>query len=105
MPAIVDETPVEPSKMYRLDVRDVLRGIATAIVAAVLLAVGTVIHAVITAPGFDIANVEWMALLHQIINTSIIAAEGALAGYLGKNFLSDENGAIFGLFGGHKPVE
>lgn len=92
------------TNLYRLGQGDFIRGAVTAIFAGLLLAIGTVLHSVIVAPGFDIFQIDWGTLFHDVINAAIIGAEGGFAGYLGKNLFTDENGDIpalgkFGKFG------
>lgn len=91
------------SSLFKLGSTDVVRGLATAVIAGLILGVGTVVHGMITAPGFDVLSVDWTALWHNLVNAALIGAEGGFVGYIGKNFLSDENGAVLGRFGGTKP--
>ncbi|MBX4216138.1 hypothetical protein KW797_04285 [Candidatus Parcubacteria bacterium] len=90
------------SRLFRLGQPDVIKGMVTAIIAGLLLAIGTVMHSVVTAPGFDIFAIDWAGLMREVINAAIIGAEGGFVGYIGKNFLSDENGAVLGRWGGVK---
>lgn len=79
------------SQLYRLTSNDLIKGVMTAIFAAVVVAV----YGVVMTPGFDLFMTDWNGVLHLAIN----AAFGGLVGYLGKNFLSDEQGKVFGRIG------
>ena len=74
------------SKLFRLSTQDLLKGLAVAVVVA--------LFKVIQTEGFDFANVDWGTVLDYALT-----AAGA---YLAKNFVSDENGAVLGQFGGKK---
>lgn len=82
------------SPLGKLTQGDFIRGAVTAILAGLVLAVGTVIHGTIIAPGFDIFSVDWTSLFHTAIDAAIIGAEGGFVGYIGKNLMTDENGNI-----------
>ena len=82
----------ETSKLFRLNVNDLVKGAATAIVAGVVLALASVVN----QSGFDVLTVNWS----EVLSTAINAGTAALVGYLGKNFLSNSDGAVLGKFGG-----
>lgn len=90
------------STLFTLNSSDFIKGVTTAVLAGLVLAVGTVLHGVIIAPGFDIFSIDWSSVLHDMVNAAIVGAEGGFAGYIAKNFLSDENGAVLGAFGGNQ---
>ena len=79
---------------------DFIKGLFTAVIAAVVVAIVSALHSVFAVPDFDILTVDWPLVLHTMLNAAILAAEGAFAGYIGKNLLSDENGAVLGRWGG-----
>jgi small basic protein len=74
--------------MFSLRSEDFAKGAALAVIVAVLGAV----QQALTAHGFDVASYDW----GFIINVAITA----FVGYLGKNFVSDEKGAVLGKVGG-----
>lgn len=88
--------------MYSLKAVDFVKGVITAVFAGVVLAILAVMHGVVTADNFDVFSIDWGMLIHNMINTAIIGAEGGFAGYISKNFFTDKNGAFLGRFGGTK---
>lgn len=75
------------SGMFRLNLQDLVKGIATAVLAAVLGG----LQQLVSAHGFDFSHYDW-----NLIGT---LAMGAFTGYLSKNFLSDESGKVLGKIG------
>lgn len=90
------------SPLGKLTQSDFIRGAFAAVAAGVVLSVGTVIHGVITTPGFDLLSIDWPVVLRDMVNIAVVGAEGAFTGYITKNLLTDENGAILGRWGGVK---
>jgi hypothetical protein len=90
------------SPLYRLGDADFIKGAFMAAIAGVVVSVGTVMHGVITEPGFNVFLIEWGGLLGTMINNAVIGAEAAFSSYIIKNLLSDQNGAILGRWGGVK---
>lgn len=87
--------------LYRLGSPDIIKGAVVAVLSGAIVAIGTVLHGVIAAPGgFDLFMVDWVTLGRDLVNNTIVGAEGALGAYLIKNFFSDSNGAVFGRWGG-----
>ncbi len=76
--------------MLTLNVQDLARGAALAVIVAVL----GVLQQALTAHGFDVASYDW-----KLIGTTVTSA---FAAYLTKNLLSDQNGAVLGKYGGAK---
>lgn len=76
------------STMFSLNFRDILKGAVTAVFAGGVVA----LYTVVTAPSFDLFSVDWNTVIHTIIN----ASTAAFVGYIGKNFLSDGSGKVFG---------
>lgn len=70
--------------MFKLNIKDFTKGLVVAVLAAIVSALA----AVINLPGFDFGSFDWVNLLKI----------GLVAGlsYILKNFLSDENGKVFG---------
>lgn len=65
-----------PSGLFRINSKDFLNGLVAS--------VGGAIYAYISAPTFDVAAIDWKYLLNMMV--------AAFFGYLGKRFLTDENG-------------
>lgn len=89
------------AKLFRLGSNDLVKGLITAVLAGVGLAIASVIQGVFT-PGFDAFSTDWVLVLHNVVNAAITGAEAGFVGYIGKNFFTDSNGAIFGVIGGNK---
>lgn len=88
------------SGLYKLSSNDFIKGAVVAIGAAIFTSVIAVIGGVINTPNFDVFAVNWGMVLHTVINVSIVSGFGGFTGYLGKNFVSDSNGAVFGSIAG-----
>ena len=86
------------SEMFKLNLRDVGKGLISAVIGAVVVSVFGVIQGVFSAPGLDVFSIDWATLGHQIVNTAVTAAQAAFVGYIGKNFLSTEDGKFMGKF-------
>lgn len=91
--------------IYKLGSSDFIKGAITAIAAGAVVAIGTLLHGVFGAPNFDVFSIDWVSLGHDMINATVIGAEGGFSGYIVKNFFSDQNGAVLGKWGGTKDVE
>lgn len=76
------------SKLFKLNGQDFLKGAVSAIFAAVVFALGSVVN----QAGFDVFSADWA----QVVATMINAALAAFVGYIGKNFISDSEGVPFG---------
>lgn len=76
------------SDMFKLDWKDVARGAVSAVVAAVALAV----YGVFSTPDFNLFAVDW----NHVFQLAINAAASGFVGYLGKRFLTDQDGKVFG---------
>lgn len=74
------------SKLFRLNTEDLLKGLAVAILVAV--------YKVFQTNGFHLEGIDWAT----VIDFALTAA----GGYLVKNLISDDQGAVFGVFGGKK---
>ncbi len=76
--------------MYSINTNDVLKGLVVAGLTGSFLAVlGTV-----GAQNFDVFSADWVAIGKLAVN----GAFGALIGYLVKNFFTDSNGKLMGLW-------
>jgi len=79
------------SEFLKINSKDVIRGIATAIFAAVFIS----LYQIVTAPGFDLFTVDW----HSVVQVSLNAAVAAFIGYIVKNLLTDSQGKFLGRIG------
>lgn len=75
------------SQMFTLNASDFAKGVALAVIVAVLGA----IEQALTAHGFDFGAYNWAG----IANVAIVA----FVGYLTKNFVSDSTGKVLGRIG------
>ncbi len=78
------------SSLFSLQVEDFVKGAVLAVVVAVLGAV----QQTLTGHGLDFASYDWKFISDVAIT--------AFVGYLGKNFASDNTGAVLGMIGGAK---
>ena len=85
--------------MFSLTKKDWLRGLVVAVYAPLIVAVTAALGAVIFAPNFDYSLVDWSALLHNLINISIIVSYGAFMAYMSKNFTTNNEGTTLGIKG------
>lgn len=74
--------------LYSLDWKSVGRGLIVAVFTGVALPIA----AMVQTPGFSITQVNVHALLILALNGAIVG----FVGYLVKNFLSNDQGAVFG---------
>lgn len=75
------------SKIFNLNLKDVAKGLAVAVITAVVVYLGDVLQ----APGFDFATFDWGSILN-------IGLSAGLA-YLVKNFFSTNEGKFLGMIG------
>lgn len=68
-----------------------------AVLGAVTVAWMGVLGAIITAPGFDVFSVDFVALFKSLTNSFIIAAYSSGSAYILKNLLTDENQNFLGI--------
>lgn len=87
------------SDLYKLESNDFVKGAVTAVIAAVGFAVFNVIMPIIQAPDFNVAAVDWQAVLSHAVSVAVSAGIAAFVGYIGKNFFTDQNGKVFGRIG------
>ncbi len=79
------------TKLFSIDIKDVSK----ALVMAVLSGAGMPILAIVQTPGFDITTANWSAIGSLAINGAVLG----FISYIIKNFVSDENGKVFGKIG------
>lgn len=79
------------TKLFSIDLKDVSKALVMAVISGAVLPVA----AIIQTPGFDFATANWHALTSIALNG---AAVGFIS-YIVKNFLSDEQGRVFGRIG------
>ena len=72
------------SALFRLKTHDWIKGAVMAILAALI----TYLAGVMNIPGWDFSSIDWVYIF-KIALTAFIS-------YLGKNFLTAENGKILG---------
>ena len=80
--------------MFRLSVGDLWRGLVVAIASALFVAIHSVIGTVINTPDFDVFTVDYIFVLKELVNTSVVVGYSAGMGYLIKNLLTDESGNV-----------
>ena len=86
------------STLFKLNFKDLARGLFSAIFAAVVVAVFSTLNGIFSVPGFDVFSVDWAEVYRNIVNVAVVAAEGAFMGYIGKRFFSDAEGKLLGKF-------
>lgn len=79
------------SNLYKLNTNDFVKGLVSAVIAALVLSLVTFVN----QPDFNVFNADWGA----IANSGVKAAIAAFVGYIGKNFVSDGDGKVFGKIG------
>lgn len=79
------------SQIFSLGTNDVVKGLVTAVFAAIVIAIAGIAQ----SPNFDLFTADWSAIGHLALNVGF----SAFVGYLGKNFLSDQNGKVLGTLG------
>ena len=79
--------------MFKIGLGDFGRGLVVAVLSPMLIAVTAALSVVVTN-GFDVFSVDWTSLGKSLTNVSIIAGYGGFVGYLGKNFLTGDNGKL-----------
>lgn len=79
------------SALYKLCSNDVVKGLVTAVLAAVIMTVWSVV----SQNGFDAFATDWTEVLKSVVNVSIVS----FFAYIIKNLLTDENGRVLGVFG------
>ena len=77
------------SDMFKLDWRDVGKGVAVAVFSGAALA----LYSLVSQDGFDIFAVDWNIVFHLAVNGAV----GGFVGYLTKNFFSDSQGKLGGV--------
>lgn len=83
--------------MFKLGWSDVTRGLTVAILAPLVTSILSILGAIILAPGFDVFSVDWNTLGHTLANSAIVSSYGGFAGYISKQFLSDNQGNVLGI--------
>lgn len=88
------------SELFSLSQNDFIKGAVVALLGGLVCGALTVLHGVISAPGFDLFQIDWGMLGQSVVNAGIVGGEAGFSGYIAKNFLSDSNGALLGVVGG-----
>ncbi len=79
------------SDMFKLGSNDFVKGLATALIAAVVVALAGIVQ----QPGFDIFAANWGGIGGQMLNIAIVT----FIAYMSKNFISDSQGKVLGRIG------
>lgn len=74
--------------MFKLNYQDFVRGAVTAVFAAVIITV----YGYVSRGDFNVFTADWGSILNGTVN----AAVAAFIGYIGKNFMTADNGKVFG---------
>ena len=82
---------MDNSNLFNLNSGDFVRGAVSAVVAAVVIALGSLV----SEPDFSLFTTDWTHVFQLATN----AAFAAFVGYIGKNFLTASNGKVFGKIG------
>src|SRR6266516_575971 len=85
---IIDDYKIVQSSLLKLDIHDFAKGAVTAVFSAVIVALGSMV----STPGFNVFATDWKATL----NIAFQVAVAAFLGYIGKNYLTDADGKVFG---------
>ncbi len=83
--------------VLQLDWSDMGKALIVAILAPTLIAATVGLGAVINASGFDVFSIDWVALSHNLVNISIVAAYGGFVGYLSKNLITSNQGNVMAI--------
>jgi hypothetical protein len=75
------------SELFRLDIKDFVKGAIVAVVTAIIAYLGEAVK----LPGFNLLTFDW----HSVISLAI----SAFGAYLIKNFMSDSDGKVLGRIG------
>jgi hypothetical protein len=77
------------SRMFRVGQSDVFKGAVTAVIAGII----TTLYGVVSQVGFDVFSADWGSIANDVIKISF----SSFLAYLGKNFLSNEDGDFAGI--------
>jgi len=77
------------SPLFKIGSSDVFKGAVTAVLAAII----TVLYGVVSQAGFNVFEADWGVILTNVTQGALTA----FIAYLGKNFLSTENGDFLGM--------
>jgi len=79
------------SSMFTLNWSDITKGLVIAVLGGFFLPIA----AIIQTPGFDLFTADFRVIGALAINGAIVS----FVGYIVKNFLSTEDGKVFGKIG------
>ena len=77
---------METSNLYKLNIRDVIRSLATSAFVAVV----AVLYGLTAQSGFDVFATDWAEILKTVINSVIIT----FVARMGEKFVTDTQGTI-----------
>ncbi len=75
--------------LFKLKANDFVKGLATAVFAAIV----TAVYKVVSDAGFDFFGVDYVSLGKLLVNVG----GAAFIGYLMKNFFSTNDGSVLGI--------
>lgn len=75
--------------MYKLGGNDFFKGAVTAVFTGVVVT----LYSLVTQADFNVFTADWGRILNDVMNVGF----AAFLGYIGKNFLSDEEGKFAGI--------
>lgn len=87
------------SGMFRLNIKDIAKGLVTAVFSAVAVAVLGFLHQLFLTPDFDFFAACWSCIGSELLSLSISVAGASFIGYIGKNFFSNSGGKFLGKIG------
>lgn len=85
------------SRIFKLSFGDLGRGLIVAILGPLVVSIIATLGSIISAPGFDVALVDWASLGHILLNISIVSSYTGFAGYLSKQLITSDQGNILGV--------
>lgn len=77
------------SGLFKLNSSDFLKGAVSAVVAALVFTIA----GIFSTPDFNLFAADWSSILQTAVNAAVAAA----VGYLGKNLMTDKEGAVLGV--------
>lgn len=76
------------SGMWNVNLQDLFKSLVNAVIAGVVLALA----GIASQANFDLFTVDWASVGHVAVN----AAFAAFVGSLGRRFVTDDSGKVFG---------
>lgn len=76
------------SQLFNIDLKDVLRGVITAVIGGAIVAT----FGIVSSVGFDVFHANW----HSIGQLTVNGAFAGFVAYIGNRFFSDNSGHMLG---------